>query len=110
VAKAELGVKRRCLTCNTLFFDLNRVPIVCPKCDAVFQVVEIAHSSPRRRPIPPAAIERPAPADPVVADLILPVVEETDEKSAIPLIEEDDEIEEVEELVDIERDDKAPAS
>ncbi|MGC1859957.1 MAG: FYDLN acid domain-containing protein [Methylocystis sp.] len=36
VTKAELGVKRRCLSCNKPFFDLNRVPIVCPGCEAVF--------------------------------------------------------------------------
>jgi uncharacterized protein (TIGR02300 family) len=91
VAKAELGVKRRCLNCNAPFFDLNRVPIVCPKCDAVFQVVEIARSPPRRGPI--------RPADPVTADLVLPVGEEAGEESTIPPIEEDDEMEEVEEII-----------
>jgi uncharacterized protein (TIGR02300 family) len=99
VAKAELGVKRRCLNCNAPFFDLNRVPIVCPKCHAVFQVVEIAHSPARRVPI--------RRADPVIADLVLPVGEETGEESTIPPIEEDDEME-VEEIIEIERDDKAP--
>ena len=46
--KAERGEKRRCLTCSGAFFDFNRAPIVCPKCDAVFQVVELVHSAPRR--------------------------------------------------------------
>jgi uncharacterized protein (TIGR02300 family) len=110
VAKAELGVKRRCLNCNAPFFDLNRVPIVCPKCDAVFQVVEIAYSPARRVPIRPVAIERPAPGDPVIADLVLPVGEEAGEESTIPPVEEDDEMEEVEEIIEIERDDKAPDS
>jgi uncharacterized protein (TIGR02300 family) len=45
MAKAELGEKRRCLSCSTPFFDLNRNPIVCPKCSAVFQVVEVVRSS-----------------------------------------------------------------
>ncbi len=102
MAKAELGVKRRCLNCNAPFFDLNRVPIVCPKCHAVFQVVEMAHSPARRAPI--------RRADPVIADLVLPVGEETGEESTIPPIEEDDEMEEVEEIIEIERDDKAPGS
>jgi uncharacterized protein (TIGR02300 family) len=48
MTKAERGVKHRCLACSTAFFDLNRAPIVCPKCDEVFQVVELAHSAPRR--------------------------------------------------------------
>jgi len=45
--KGERGEKHRCLACNTAFFDLNRAPIVCPKCDEIFQVVEPVHSSPR---------------------------------------------------------------
>ena len=100
MAKAELGVKRRCLNCNAPFFDLNRVAIVCPKCRAVFQVVEMAHSPARRVPI--------RRADPVIADLVLPVGEETGEESTIPPIEEDDEMEEVDEIIEIERYDKSP--
>ena len=36
VTKPELGIKRRCNSCETKFFDLNKDPIVCPKCLAVF--------------------------------------------------------------------------
>jgi uncharacterized protein (TIGR02300 family) len=32
VAKPELGNKRQCQSCGAKFFDLNRDPIVCPKC------------------------------------------------------------------------------
>jgi uncharacterized protein (TIGR02300 family) len=38
VAKPELGAKRQCQSCATKFYDLNRDPILCPKCGAVFQV------------------------------------------------------------------------
>jgi len=38
VAKPELGSKRQCLSCGAKFFDLNRDPILCPKCGAVFQI------------------------------------------------------------------------
>jgi uncharacterized protein (TIGR02300 family) len=34
VTKPELGTKRRCNSCTTKFFDLNKDPIVCPKCMA----------------------------------------------------------------------------
>jgi uncharacterized protein (TIGR02300 family) len=37
VAKPELGSKRQCQNCGAKFFDLNRDPIVCPKCGTVFQ-------------------------------------------------------------------------
>ncbi len=32
MAKPELGLKRTCVDCNARFYDLNRVPAVCPKC------------------------------------------------------------------------------
>jgi uncharacterized protein (TIGR02300 family) len=39
VAKPELGAKRQCQHCGAKFFDLNRNPIVCPKCGTIFQGV-----------------------------------------------------------------------
>jgi uncharacterized protein (TIGR02300 family) len=50
VAKAELGTKRQCRNCSTRFYDLNRDPIICPKCDTVFQPHEL-------RPTPQAPAE-----------------------------------------------------
>ena len=37
MAKPELGNKRQCQNCGAKFFDLNKDPIVCPKCGTVFQ-------------------------------------------------------------------------
>ena len=39
MAKPELGAKRQCQHCGAKFFDLNKDPIVCPKCGTVFQGV-----------------------------------------------------------------------
>ena len=39
MAKPELGAKRQCQNCGAKFFDLNRDPIVCPKCGTIFQGV-----------------------------------------------------------------------
>ena len=47
MAKPELGMKRQCLSCSTKFFDLNRDPITCPKCQAVFQVMASSRPAPR---------------------------------------------------------------
>jgi uncharacterized protein (TIGR02300 family) len=41
VAKIELGTKRQCQNCGAKFFDLNKDPILCPKCGTVFQVVAL---------------------------------------------------------------------
>ncbi len=57
MTKPELGTKRRCNSCATNFFDLNREPIVCPKCAAVFGPP---------RPDPPRA-RRPSDRQPLAA-------------------------------------------
>ena len=38
MAKPELGTKRLCASCGAKFYDLNKDPIICPKCEAVFVV------------------------------------------------------------------------
>ena len=65
MAKPELGTKRLCASCSAKFYDLNKDPIHCPKCGAVYEVVvatrpvwrEAAPVAPR----PPAPEEAPAP-------------------------------------------------
>ena len=52
MARPELGVKRQCMSCGAKFYDLNKDPIVCPKCAAVFQATGPA------RVAPPAAAAR----------------------------------------------------
>lgn len=46
VAKPEWGKKRNCQSCGTRFYDLQRDPIVCPKCETVFD--PLAALRPRR--------------------------------------------------------------
>jgi uncharacterized protein (TIGR02300 family) len=59
VAKPELGTKRLCGHCGAKFYDLSKVPIVCPKCHSV---VELAALSPRGRPDAAAAARASAAA------------------------------------------------
>jgi uncharacterized protein (TIGR02300 family) len=47
VAKPELGGKRQCQSCATKFYDLNKNPIVCPKCGAIFQLAALARAPSR---------------------------------------------------------------
>ena len=51
MAKPELGAKHQCQNCATKFFDLNRDPIVCPKCGTTYQAVQLA-----RAPVRAAAV------------------------------------------------------
>ena len=61
MAKPDLGTKRLCGSCGAKFYDLNKSPIVCPKCETVFVPVVVA---PRTRP--------DAPKAPVVAEAVVP--------------------------------------
>jgi uncharacterized protein (TIGR02300 family) len=63
VAKPDLGTKRLCSGCGAKFYDLNKTPIVCPKCETVFVPVVAA----RARPEPAKAV---APV--VVAEAVVP--------------------------------------
>ena len=79
MAKPELGTKRVCLECSAKYFDLNRKPIVCPKCGTIFEIAtrdksrpadakpekEAAEDAP---PEPSAVAEKTADDDTVAAD------------------------------------------
>jgi uncharacterized protein (TIGR02300 family) len=39
VAKPELGTKRHCQSCGAKFYDLNKDPIICPRCGTPFVAV-----------------------------------------------------------------------
>jgi uncharacterized protein (TIGR02300 family) len=40
MSKPARGIKRVCQSCGTRFYDLGRTPIVCPSCQAVYQVTQ----------------------------------------------------------------------
>ena len=56
MAKPELGTKRLCGNCGAKFYDLNKDPIVCPKCHTVMELAAVT----RGRPDPSAASRAPA--------------------------------------------------
>lgn len=66
MAKPDLGSKRQCQSCSTKFFDLNKDPILCPKCGTLFQVV-MARGATRAAA---AADESEVEIDPAVAELV----------------------------------------
>ena len=77
MAKPELGTKRLCTNCGAKFYDLNKDPIVCPKCHTA---MELAAVNPRTRPDTRAAA-------PVAEEEV--VVPETAEAEFVSLEEAD---------------------
>lgn len=58
MVKPELGTKRSCPSCQTRFYDLNKVPIVCPKCGVSFVAEALLPSKAEQT----AAVAKPRPA------------------------------------------------
>jgi uncharacterized protein (TIGR02300 family) len=75
VAKPDLGTKRLCSGCGAKFYDLNKTPIVCPKCETVFVPVV---SAPRTRPDAPKAAAPVAAVEPETADAEFVSLEDAD--------------------------------
>jgi len=70
VLKQAWGSKRQCQECGARFYDLNKDPIICPKCQKVFEP-EAVKPSRRGRP-------QPAPKKPVPAEVVPEVAAEGD--------------------------------
>ena len=80
MAKPELGTKRLCGNCAAKFYDLNKDPIVCPKCHTVLTLAAVTS---RSRP-------EPARAQAEAEEAVAP---ETQEAEFVSLEEADAEIE-----------------
>jgi len=93
MAKPEFGTKRVCVACGTRFYDLAKVPAVCPKCNT-----EQPTEQPRgRRSVGGNVPEVKRPAKPV------PGVEEADVEIEAPDADEDADV--LEDTSDLEDDD-----
>jgi uncharacterized protein (TIGR02300 family) len=111
---AERGTKRTCQGCGARFYDLNRDPITCPLCSAVFQLeappvgrgeaaaialaAEKARKAPKK-PEPVASEELPdgtdLPEEAVAEDIAVEAEEpaaEGEEETFLPEEEEDTDV------------------
>jgi uncharacterized protein (TIGR02300 family) len=91
MSKPARGIKRVCQSCGTRFYDLGRTPIVCPSCQAVYQVTQPTSRRGERAPMPEVR-EKPQPEVKTVAlepeTISLEEVEEAGEDA----VTEDEEI------------------
>lgn len=90
MAKPELGNKRQCQNCGAKFFDLNRDPIVCPKCGTTYQVAAMSRAAPRAAP---AAVEDEAEVEPVGPEIVSLEDAAADEEKDAAVVTDDIEIE-----------------
>ena len=97
MTKAELGIKRLCPNCGARYYDLNRDPILCPRCGTEFEAV-VTRVRPQTAAPKATKVEVEDEAeDAVAAELVS--LEEADEESAesgavkVPGADEDVEVE-----------------
>ena len=108
MAKPELGIKRICPNCGAKYYDLNRDPIVCPRCGTHF---EVANTRVRAQAAPePEEEEEEAVPEPANAEFV--TLEEADEETADAGVvateggEDEEEVETAEEDTFLEEDDE----
>lgn len=70
--KEEWGVKRLCPHCATRFYDLQKNPMTCPSCGAVFDVESL--TAPKGRA---ARAEKSKP------EVVVPIVSDTDDEEVV---------------------------
>ncbi|MEC7538366.1 MAG: TIGR02300 family protein [Pseudomonadota bacterium] len=80
MAKPEWGKKRTCQNCGAKYYDLQKDPPTCPKCDTVFQVEQTTRGRRSRATAEaPKAIPAAAAAAAVNENSGVVVLDETDE-------------------------------
>ena len=67
MVKLELGIKRHCSGCGARFYDLNKNPIVCPKCHTVLELAAVSARARRPDTTTTARAIKPAAEEEVVA-------------------------------------------
>jgi uncharacterized protein (TIGR02300 family) len=90
VSKPEWGTKRTCQSCGAHFYDLRKDTIVCPKCGATYDPEAVLKSRRGR------VVEKLTPVKPVEPEV--PEVEEETEAEDIGAAEEEEVIEDTSEL------------
>ena len=98
MAKAEWGKKRRCLNCSSKFYDLNKDPIVCPKCNTVFDnsilILKNKKASKSQEKVKEVSVKDEENVDPIPSNILDEDIEdniEIPETGSLLKIEEDNE-------------------
>ena len=79
MVKPELGTKRTCPSCAARFYDLLKIPIVCPKCGVTFIAATLLPSK-GDMPVPPPKPQREVVKEPEEnAEVELVSLEEVEE-------------------------------
>lgn len=114
MSKAALGQKRVCISCAAKFYDLNKTPILCPKCGTVYDASAVVKTRRARAVAEDKPVKKKVPKLAEVVDADIPgvdvdavVADDEEEEGVIEdaseLGEDEDDMAEVIENVDDDR-------
>jgi uncharacterized protein (TIGR02300 family) len=102
MSKSAWGEKRVCQSCKALFYDMQRCPIVCPKCNTEFNLE--AGKKPRRSKHKAKEVQKIQDSEIISKNLKVPELLQVEDLEEIEEIElEDDDF--IEDTVELEEDD-----
>ena len=78
MVNSKWGTKRLCLGCGKRFYDMRRDPIVCPACDASFEVSAPARTRRQRMPVEPSKVAAPTEVSAETKDVAVAEFEDSD--------------------------------
>ena len=103
MSKPARGIKRVCQSCGTRFYDLGRTPIVCPSCQAVYQMTQPTSRRGERAPVPEVREKVEPKVETVALEPETISLEEVEEAGEDAVIED-------EEIVDLGEEAEIPAA
>lgn len=91
MSKPARGTKRVCPSCGARFYDLNKSPITCPVCQAVYQVTPpVSRRGERAQPVETRKVEAEEADTPAIKSADVVSLEEVEEPGSEATIEDEE--------------------
>ena len=110
MAKSDWGKKLTCQSCGARFYNLNKEPATCPKCEATVEMQPVLkpRRTPAEAPKPKKVVEKVTDDDDGDDDVDDLLNEDDDDDDLIEDtsdLDDDDDVAEVKEHIEVEKDD-----
>ena len=107
MAKPDWGKKLTCPSCGARFYNLNKEPATCPKCEATVEIQPVLkpRRTPAEAPKPKKVVKKVSDDD----DDVDALLDDDDDDDLIEdtsdLDDDDDDVAQVKEYIEVEKDD-----
>ena len=109
MAKSDWGKKLTCQSCGARFYNLNKEPATCPKCEATVEIQPVLkpRRTPAEAPKPKKVVKKVSDDDDDVDALLDDDDDDDDDliEDTSDLDDDDDDVAEVKEYIEVEKDD-----